>query len=83
MRRISLIFLPFLAAFALVFGLYYLYAAFRLIQLGRVVPAALVFVFGVMGVGLAVAIWVARRRMRMAAAAAAATPGATGQPPQV
>ena len=83
MRRISLIFLPFLAAFALVFGLYYLYAAFRLIQLGRVVPAALVFVFGVMGVGLAVAIWVARRRMRMAAAAAAATPDATGQPPQV
>jgi predicted PurR-regulated permease PerM len=81
MRRISLIFLPFLAAFALVFGLYYLYAAFRLIQLGRVVPAALVFVFGVMGVGLAVAIWVARRRMRMAAAAA--TPDATGQPPQV
>ena len=82
MRRISLIFLPFLAAFALVFGLYYLYAAFRLIQLGRVVPAALVFVFGVMGVGLAVAIWVARRRMRMAAAAAAAAPDATGQPPQ-
>jgi hypothetical protein len=82
MRRLSLIFLPFLAAFALVFGLYYLYAAFRLIQLGRVVPAALVFVFGVMGVGLAVAIWVARRRMRMAAAAAAPTPDASGQRPQ-
>ena len=82
MRRISLIFLPFLAAFALVFGLYYLYAAFRLIQLGRVVPAALVFVFGVMGVGLAVAIWVARRRMRTAAAAAATTPDASGQRPQ-
>ena len=80
MRRISLIFLPFLAAFALVFGVYYLYAAFRLIQLGRVIPAALVFVFGVMGVGLAVAIWVARRRMR--AAAAVATPDATGRPPQ-
>ena len=82
MRRISLIFLPFLAAFALVFGLYYLYAAFRLIQLGRVVPAALVLLFGIMGVGLAVAIWVARRRMRMAAAAAAPTPDASGQRPQ-
>jgi hypothetical protein len=82
MRRLSLIFLPFLAAFALVFGLYYLYAAFRLIQLGRVVPAALVLLFGIMGVGLAVAIWVARRRMRMAAAAAAPTPDASGQRPQ-
>lgn len=63
MRRLALVLLPFLAAFALVFGLYYLYAAFRLIQIGRVVPAALVGLFGVMGVGLAVAIWVTRRRM--------------------
>jgi hypothetical protein len=63
MRRFSLILLPFLAAFALVFGLYYLYAAFRLVQIGRVVPAALVFVFGVVGVGLAVGIWVARKRV--------------------
>jgi hypothetical protein len=63
MRRLSLILLPFLAAFALVFGLYYLYAAYKLVQLGRVVPAALVFVFGVVGVGLAVGIWVARKRV--------------------
>ena len=63
MRRLSLVFLPFLAAFALVFGLYYLYAAYRLIQLGRVVPAALMLVFGCVGVGLAVAIWVARKRV--------------------
>lgn len=63
MRRLSLVFLPFLAAFALVFGLYYLYAAFRLVQLGRVVPAALMFVFGCVGVGLAVGIWLARKRV--------------------
>jgi hypothetical protein len=56
--------LPFLAAFALVFGLYYLYAAVRLVQLGQGVRAALVGVFGVMGVGLAAAIWVARKRVR-------------------
>jgi hypothetical protein len=63
MRRFSLVLLPFLAAFALVFGLYYLFAAYRLVQLGRVVPAALYFVFGCMGLGLAVAIWVARKRV--------------------
>jgi hypothetical protein len=63
MRRFSLVLLPFLAAFALVFGLYYLFAAYRLVQLGRVVPAALFFVFGCMGVGLSVAIWVARKRV--------------------
>ena len=63
MRRFSLILLPFLAAFALVFGLYYLYGAYRLIQLGRVVPAALFFVFGCVGVGLGVASWVARKRV--------------------
>ena len=72
MRRLSLIFLPFLAAFALVFGLYYLYAAYRLVQLGRAMSAGLVFVFGVMGIGLAVGIWVARKRVR----------GASGGPPQ-
>jgi len=63
MRRFSLVLLPFLAAFALVFGLYYLFAAYRLVQLGRVVSAALCFVFGCMGVGLSVAIWVARKRV--------------------
>lgn len=63
MRRFSLVLLRFLAAFALVFGLYYLFAAYRLVQLGRVVPAALCFVFGCTGLGLAVAIWVARKRV--------------------
>ncbi len=63
MRRLSLILLPFLAAFAFVFGLYYLYAAFKLVQLGRTVPAGLVFLFGLMGIGLSVAIWMARRRV--------------------
>jgi len=62
MRRFSLILLPFLAAFALVFGAYYLYAAFKLVQLGRGVAAGLFFLFGLMGVGLAVAIWLARKR---------------------
>lgn len=76
MRRLSLILLPFLAAFALVFGLYYLYAAIRLLQLGRVVPAGLFFLFGLMGVGLAVAIWMARKR------AADAARGAPAQKPQ-
>lgn len=63
MRRLSLILLPFLAAFALVFGLYYLYAAYKLVLVGRAVTAALVFVFGVVGLGLAVGIWVARKRV--------------------
>ena len=63
MRRFSLVLLPFLAAFALMFGLYYLYAAYRLIQVGRAVSAAVFFVFGCVGVGLAVAIWVARKRV--------------------
>ena len=79
MRRLSLIFLPFLAAFALVFGLYYLYAAYRLVQLGRAVSAGLVFVFGVMGVGLAVAIWVARKRViTRGGGSAPASPGKPG-----
>ena len=63
MRRFSLVLLPFLAAFALVFGLYYLFWAYRLVRLGRAIPAALYFVFGCVGVGLAVAIWVARKRV--------------------
>ena len=63
MRRFSLILLPFLAAFALVFGLYYLFGAYQLVRLGRAVPAALYFVFGCVGVGLAVAIWVSRKRV--------------------
>jgi hypothetical protein len=63
MRRLSLALLPFLAAFALVFGLYYVYAAYRLAQLGRAVSAGLMFLFGVMGVGLAVGIWAARKRV--------------------
>ena len=77
MRRLSLMFLPFLAAFALVFGLYYLYAAYRLVQLGRAVSAGLVFLFGVMGVGLAVAIWVARKRVT---GDRGSTPASTGKP---
>jgi predicted Co/Zn/Cd cation transporter (cation efflux family) len=64
MRRLSLALLPFLSAFALIFGLYYLYAAVRLVQGGRTIQAALVFLFGVVGVALAVGIWVARKRVR-------------------
>jgi hypothetical protein len=56
--------LPFLAAFALVFGLYHLYAAVRLVQAGYTLRAGLVFVFGAVGVALAVGIWVARKRVR-------------------
>jgi predicted PurR-regulated permease PerM len=77
MRRLSLIFLPFLAAFALVFGLYYLYAAYRLVQMGRVMSAGLVFVFGVMGVGLAVGIWIARKRV---GGRGGSTPASSGKP---
>jgi len=64
MRRLSLALLPFLSAFSLVFGLYYLYAAVRLMQMGRSMHAALVFLFGIVGVALAVGIWVARKRVR-------------------
>jgi hypothetical protein len=63
MRRFSLMLLPFLSAFALVFGLYYVFQAYQLIRLGRSVYAALYFVFGCVGVGLAVAIWVSRKRV--------------------
>jgi hypothetical protein len=63
MRRFSLMLLPFLSAFALMFGLYYLFGAYQLVRLGRFVYAALYFVFGCVGVGLAVAIWVSRKRV--------------------
>ena len=63
MRRLSVVLLPFLAAFALVFGLFYISRAYTFLQQGRAVPAALCFVFGCVGVGLAVAIWVARKRV--------------------
>ena len=41
MRRLQLLVLPFLAAFALVFGLFYLYTAFQLVQQGYAIRAAL------------------------------------------
>jgi len=78
MRRLSLVILPFLAAFALVFGLYYLYAAVELVRAGQTVRAGLVFVFGVVGVALAVGIWVARKRGRTQTAE---TSNATGNRP--
>lgn len=79
MRRLSLVLLPFLAAFALLFGLYYVYRAYKLVLLGHPVPAALVFVFGVAGVGLAVGIWVARKRVG-GARGDGAPPAASGRP---
>jgi predicted Zn-dependent protease len=63
MRRLSILVLPFLAAFALVFGLFFVYRGYLLAQAGQNVSAALVFLFGVTGVGLAVAIWMARKHM--------------------
>ena len=63
MRRFSVVLLPFLAAFALVFGLYHLFLAYQLVRHGRPVPAALYLVFGCVGVGLAVSIWFARKRV--------------------
>jgi len=63
MRRLSLLALPFLAAFALVFGLFFMYRGYMLAQAGQTVGAALVFLFGVTGVGLAVAIWMARKHV--------------------
>ena len=63
MRRLSLFVLPFLAAFALVFGLFYLYTAFQLVQQGYAIRAVLSALFGVVGVGLATGIWVARKRL--------------------
>lgn len=69
MQRLSLVLIPFLAAFALMFGLFYVFAGFRLLQSGRAGPGVLLLTFGVMGVGLAVGIWVARRRLRAREAA--------------
>jgi hypothetical protein len=63
MRRLSLLVLPFLAAFSLVFGLFYLYSAIQLAQQGFAIRAALVGVFGVVGIGLATGIWIARKRV--------------------
>lgn len=79
MRPLSLLALPFLAAFALIFGLYNLYLAFQVLQSGFVVRGALVGVFGLVGVGLAVGIWVARRRAL--AARSAGAPNASGERP--
>ena len=80
MRRLSLVALPFLAAFALVFGLFYLYTAIQLAARGFAIRAALVGVFGVVGIGLAAGIWIARKRL-MAARAAAASAGSREGPP--
>jgi hypothetical protein len=79
MRRLSLVLLPFLAAFALVFGLFYLYAAFRHAQNGRMMYAGLVGGFGIMGIGLAAAIWVVRKRVLSARTSGA--PAAPGERP--
>lgn len=80
MRRLSLLVLPFLAAFSLVFGLFYLYSAFQLAQQGFAVRAALVGVFGVVGIALATGIWVARRRVTGVRSAAAPTAPQDGPP---
>ncbi|HUQ84585.1 MAG TPA: hypothetical protein VM076_25750 [Gemmatimonadaceae bacterium] len=64
MRRFYLVALPFLAAFAAVFGLYHVYRAFLYVQYRQLIPAVMFGVFGLTGIGLAVAIWVARKRMR-------------------
>ena len=66
MRRLSLVLLPFLAAFALVFGLSYMYQGFIYFRNGQPIAAALAVVFGAVGVALAVSLWVARKRARSA-----------------
>ena len=76
MRRLSLALLPFLAAFALIFGLYHLYFAVQLVRSGQAIQGALMLVFGAVGVALAVGIWVARRRAR-----AQPTADPSGKPP--
>lgn len=76
MRRFSLLVLPFLAAFSLMFGLFYLYAAVRVLQQGRPMGAALLFLFGTVGVALAVGIWVARRRFSAQQRSGGPPPGA-------
>ena len=70
MRRLSLIVLPFLAAFALVFGLSYLWRGVILFRNGQAIAAGLCLVFGVVGVALAMSIWVARKRARSSASPA-------------
>jgi hypothetical protein len=77
MRRLSILALPFLAAFALVFGLFFVYRGYMLAQAGQTVGAALVFLFGVTGVALAVGIWMARKRLGGRADGA---PNASGRP---
>ena len=74
MRRLSLVLLPFLAAFALMFGMYYAYQGTVLLRNGQTVAAGLFFAFGVMGVGLAFAIWIARKRARDAARTSSSPP---------
>ena len=64
MRRLSLVLLPFLAAFALVFGMSYLWRAVILLRNGQTMAAGLFLVLGLVGVALAVSIWVARKRSR-------------------
>ena len=64
MRRLSLVLLPFLAAFALVFGLSYMWRGVILLRNGQAMAAALCLVFGVVGIALAASIWVARKRSR-------------------
>ena len=78
MRRLSLLALPFLAAFALVFGVFFMYRGYGLAQLGQPIGAALVFLFGVTGVGLAVGIWMARKRL---GSAGRGSPNASGGRP--
>lgn len=64
MRRFSLVLLPFLAAFALIFGLSYLWRGVILLRNGQTLAAGLFLVFGVVGVALAVSLWVTRKRVR-------------------
>ena len=64
MRRLSLVLLPFLAAFALVFGMSYLWRGVILLRNGQMLPAGLMLVFGVVGIALAVSLWVTRKRAR-------------------
>ena len=66
MRRLSLVLLPFLAAFALVFGLSYLWRGVILLRNGQTMAAGLFLVFGVVGVALAISLWVTRKRARSA-----------------
>ena len=64
MRRLSLVLMPFLAAFALVFGMSYLWRGVIYMRNGAMVPAGLSLVFGVVGIALAVSLWVTRKRAR-------------------